>query len=168
MFGWNLRTEADTPEFRYSVLQQGELQYAGIMDAGHLPEGAPQGWRIYIEVASADDIAAKVAALGGTVTQEPVDTPVRPPRRLHRPDGCRLQRDAAAARPGLTRLGGHVRRIGPRPPTSPEAELHRFGGFLPPGAAVVLLPRQICTETVGFCLGRLSQGVGNLASWHST
>ena len=75
MFGWTLRTEADTPEFRYSVLQQGELQYAGIMDAGHLPEGTPQGWRIYIEVASADEVAAKVVALGGTVTQEPVDTP---------------------------------------------------------------------------------------------
>lgn len=75
VFGWNLRTEADTPEFRYSVMQEGELQYAGIMDAGHLPEGAPQGWRIYIEVASADDTAAKVVALGGTVTQEPVDTP---------------------------------------------------------------------------------------------
>jgi len=67
--------EADTPEFRYSVLQQGELQYAGIMDIGHVPEGNTPGWRIYIEVASSDDVAVKVVELGGTVTQEPVDTP---------------------------------------------------------------------------------------------
>jgi len=75
VFDWDLHTESDTPEFRYSTLHIGDLQYAGIMDGSGHADGTAPGWRVYVEVESADDTAAKVRALGGTITQEPVDTP---------------------------------------------------------------------------------------------
>ena len=42
VFGWDTQSVSDTPEFRYTIMQHGEEQLAGIMDAsGFLPEGAP-------------------------------------------------------------------------------------------------------------------------------
>ena len=42
VFGWDTQTVGDTPEFRYTIMQHGADQLAGIMDASaFLPEGAP-------------------------------------------------------------------------------------------------------------------------------
>ena len=42
VFGWDTQTVGDTPEFRYTIMQHGPDQLAGIMDASaFLPEGAP-------------------------------------------------------------------------------------------------------------------------------
>jgi uncharacterized protein len=68
----------DTAEFRYTTLndQGGELELAGIMDAGGwLPEGVPAHWMTYWEVDDIDWSAALVTTLGGSVLAEPTDTP---------------------------------------------------------------------------------------------
>lgn len=76
VFGWDLRTESDSPEFRYSTLHDGNEQLAGIMDAtAHLPAGAPPFWTVYFRVADADAAAARVTELGGSVVNPPEDTP---------------------------------------------------------------------------------------------
>ena len=48
---------------------------AGMMTQGdqERAQGVPPMWRTYVSVASADDTAAKVAGLGGTVVAEPFD-----------------------------------------------------------------------------------------------
>ena len=41
VFGWDARSMSDTPEFRYTTLNEGEDQLAGVMDAsGFLPGGS--------------------------------------------------------------------------------------------------------------------------------
>ncbi|MBX6390556.1 MAG: VOC family protein [Frankia sp.] len=76
-FGWNVRTEADEPDFRYTTLVDatGE-QYAGIMDAsGFLPEGEAGGWRVYFASEDTDATVAKAVELGGKVILPAEDTP---------------------------------------------------------------------------------------------
>ena len=76
VFGWDVHTMSDTPEFRYSTLLEGEQAAAGIMDdTGHTPEGTPPHWSVYISVPDADATVAKVVELGGTVVMAPEDTP---------------------------------------------------------------------------------------------
>jgi uncharacterized protein len=75
VFGWNIQTLADTPEMKYSVLDHGGNQLAGIFDAsGQGPDGR-FGWMFYIWVDDADATAARVTQLGGSVLEQPVDTP---------------------------------------------------------------------------------------------
>lgn len=46
VFGWDTQTVGDTPEFRYTIMQHGPEQLAGIMDASaFLPEGARRAGR---------------------------------------------------------------------------------------------------------------------------
>ncbi len=76
VFGWDIHTVSDAPEFRYSTLGKDEAGLAGVMDdAVHAPEGSPSFWATYIQVADADATAAKAAELGGTVEMPPEDTP---------------------------------------------------------------------------------------------
>jgi len=76
VFRWDTQELGDTDDFRYTVLKHGDEQLAGVMDAGaFLAPNAPSCWSVYWAV---DDVAAtarKVAALGGTVVQEPEETP---------------------------------------------------------------------------------------------
>jgi predicted enzyme related to lactoylglutathione lyase len=76
VFGWNLSVTGDTDEFRYSVLEIGTEQLAGIMDASSfLPGEMPPYWAVYFAVDDADATAAKIEKLGGTILQQPEDTP---------------------------------------------------------------------------------------------
>lgn len=76
VFGWDVHTVSDAPEFRYSTLGKDEDGLAGVMDDSvHAPAGSPSFWATYIQVADADATAAKAAALGGTVAMPPEDTP---------------------------------------------------------------------------------------------
>jgi predicted enzyme related to lactoylglutathione lyase len=76
VFGWDPRAVSDTPEFRLTALQDGDETIAGIMDgSGFLPAGLPDRWGIYIKVTDTDAALAKVAELGGTVTEPAMDTP---------------------------------------------------------------------------------------------
>lgn len=76
VFGWTTTTISDTPEFRYTLLQQGENQYLGVMDDTVFTQpGAPTYWLTYLAVADTDRAVAQVRELGGTVNREPEDTP---------------------------------------------------------------------------------------------
>lgn len=76
VFGWTLHTMSDTPEFRYSVLVDGEQQLAGVMDdSPFVPEGSPSYWLLYLGAADVDATLARVLELGGTVTRPAEDTP---------------------------------------------------------------------------------------------
>ena len=76
VFGWDTRVESDTPEFRSTILEHGDEQLAGIMDAsGFLPEGVPGGWSVYFAVADTDLALSEVVALGGEVLMGAEDTP---------------------------------------------------------------------------------------------
>ncbi len=75
---FHLETEvgSDTDEFRYTTLGTGETQVAGIMDASTiLGEGDRGQWTVYFGVADADATLARIAELGGAVTQPAEDTP---------------------------------------------------------------------------------------------
>ena len=76
VFGWDTQTLSDAPEFRYTVLQQGETQLAGIMDASVFPpDGAPAHWAVYFGVADTDVAVETMLALGGTIVRGAEDTP---------------------------------------------------------------------------------------------
>jgi uncharacterized protein len=76
VFGLEPQTHSDSPEFRYTTLNEGETQLGGIMDAAaFLPEGVPSYWSVYFMTDDADKAVAKVTDLGGTVTEAPQDTP---------------------------------------------------------------------------------------------
>ena len=76
VFGWTTSTASDTPEFRYSIAEEGEEQLAGVMDAsGFLPEGVPAHWSVYFAVEDADATVAKIVSLGGSVVMPAEDTP---------------------------------------------------------------------------------------------
>jgi predicted enzyme related to lactoylglutathione lyase len=67
---------SETPEFRYTVLQHGETQLAGIMDASVFPpDGTPAHWALYFGVTDTDAAVATVLALGGAIVRPAEDTP---------------------------------------------------------------------------------------------
>jgi predicted enzyme related to lactoylglutathione lyase len=76
VFRWDTRDVSDTPEFRYSTLNDGDDMLAGIMDAsGFLPDGVPAHWSVYFGVDDADATLARIVELGGRVLQPAEDTP---------------------------------------------------------------------------------------------
>lgn len=88
VFGWNVQTAVDTPEFHYSVLVDGDKQLAGVMDSSVFTEDVPTRWNVYFTVDSADDTAARCVSLGGSVVQEPEDTPYGRLATLADPSGA--------------------------------------------------------------------------------
>ena len=75
VFGWDTRTLSEG-EFRYTVVQHGDDQVAGVLDASRfLPEGEPDHWTVYFAVEDTDAALAKAVQLGGKATQDPEDTP---------------------------------------------------------------------------------------------
>src|SRR5262249_45046700 len=76
VFGWKTQTVGDSPEFRYTLLVDGDQQLAGVMDAtAWLPPGVPAVWSIYFSVENADDTLQQIERLGGTVVQAAETTP---------------------------------------------------------------------------------------------
>jgi predicted enzyme related to lactoylglutathione lyase len=89
VFGWETKVMADTPDFRYTVLQPGEEMLAGIMDAsGFLPEGVPSNWSVYFATGDTDASVAKALSLGATVVQAAEDTPYGRLAGLTDPNGA--------------------------------------------------------------------------------
>ncbi len=96
VFRDEIQVGSDTPEFRYTMLADGETGLAGIMDAcAFLPEGVPAHWSVYFGVDDADATLATIVELGGSVVQPAEDTP--------------YGRLATAADP----TGAHFKLIGP-------------------------------------------------------
>ena len=75
VFGWDIHTMSDTPEFRYSTLGKDEHALAGIMDATAMLAGRPSYWNFYVQVADTDAALAKAVELGGSQLMGPDDTP---------------------------------------------------------------------------------------------
>ncbi|MDQ1443984.1 MAG: uncharacterized protein QOI20_448 [Acidimicrobiaceae bacterium] len=76
VFRWDTEVISDTPEFRYTVLKQGDTMFAGIADAGaYLPDGVPSHWSVYFGVDDTDAALAKVVELGGAIVTPAEDTP---------------------------------------------------------------------------------------------
>jgi len=76
VFGWQTVTASDSDELRYTLLQPGETQLAGIMDdTPHTPDTVRSHWTVYFGVADADAAVARIREMGGTILMEPMDTP---------------------------------------------------------------------------------------------
>lgn len=76
VFGWKTEQMPEGAPFRYAVLDVGDGEGAGIMDAaGFLPEGVPSHWAIYFAVPSVDKALAQAAELGGATVTPGEDTP---------------------------------------------------------------------------------------------
>jgi predicted enzyme related to lactoylglutathione lyase len=76
VFGWDPQSQGDTPDFRYALLDVGEGEGAGIMDASAwLPEGVPAHWSVYFAVPDVAQALATVAELGGSTVQAAEATP---------------------------------------------------------------------------------------------
>jgi predicted enzyme related to lactoylglutathione lyase len=86
VFRWEPFTMADTPEFRYTTLFEGDAAAAGIVD--NSTWGAPTAWYVYFGTADADATAAKAVELGATVAQAPEDTPYGRLAELRDPTGA--------------------------------------------------------------------------------
>lgn len=76
VFGWDAHEAADSSEFRYTTLGEGESRAAGIMDdEGRMDEGHPSYWTVYVQVADTDAAAGRAREAGGTTVMDPQDTP---------------------------------------------------------------------------------------------
>ena len=76
VFGWGIdKSTGDTDEFRYYLGQVHGETVVGLMDrTAQMTGDTPSYWAVYFSVADADEAAARIAELGGTVTSEPTDT----------------------------------------------------------------------------------------------
>jgi uncharacterized protein len=96
VFRSNVQTMSDAPEFRYTTLNEGEEQYAGIMDgSAYLPAGVPAAWSVYFRVENTDDALRRIADLGGAVTEPAQDTPYGRLAAATDPTGTRFKLMAA-------------------------------------------------------------------------
>jgi uncharacterized protein len=90
--GWDPKVVSDTDEFRLTAIEAAGQPVAGIMDAGaYLAAGEAPHWDAYISVADTDKALATAAELGGTVVQEPMDTPFGRLATLADPGGARIK-----------------------------------------------------------------------------
>jgi predicted enzyme related to lactoylglutathione lyase len=92
VFGWDARVVSDTPEFRLTVLTDGDETIAGIMDASaFLPADEPSQWKVYIKVTDTDAALARAVELGGTVVSAAMDTPYGRLAEVADPTGARFK-----------------------------------------------------------------------------
>jgi predicted enzyme related to lactoylglutathione lyase len=87
VFGWEVATMSDTPDFRYSTLGRDEDARAGIMDAAALLGDRPSRWQFYLLVDDTDATVARASAAGGTVVVPAADTPYGRVAQLTDPAG---------------------------------------------------------------------------------
>ena len=74
-FGWMLKDEGDTDEFRYKTFERDGQPFAGIYDAKRdLGEGEGSSWAVYFGADDVDATVAKALELGATVKDAAEDT----------------------------------------------------------------------------------------------
>ncbi|AWB87704.1 VOC family protein [Mycetocola zhujimingii] len=74
-FGWSLKDEGTSDDFRYKTFEVDGQAFAGIYDAkGDLAEGEPASWAVYFGADDVDATVAKAVELGATVKDPAVDT----------------------------------------------------------------------------------------------
>lgn len=92
VFGWGFGILGDSDEFRYAQGVVDDDMVAGIMDAAaFLPDGVPSHWRVYFGVEDTDAAVAKVLEMGGSVIDEPEDSPFGRVAGVADPLGARFQ-----------------------------------------------------------------------------
>jgi predicted enzyme related to lactoylglutathione lyase len=73
LFGWTAVDMPVGPDMTYTMLQIDGKDVAALYQQGENEQGIPPHWNSYVSVTSADEIAARAKALGGTVLAEPFD-----------------------------------------------------------------------------------------------
>lgn len=73
LLGWTAVDMPVGPDMTYTMLQIEGKDVTALYQQGPDEQGMPPHWNSYVSVSSADDIAARVKALGGTVLAEPMD-----------------------------------------------------------------------------------------------
>ncbi|MEG8184354.1 VOC family protein [Nocardia terpenica] len=92
VFDWDPFTIADTPEFRYTAIHATTPMLGGVIDGfSFLPAGSPGGWFPYFGVEDVDAAVKTVVALGGSVEQEPENTPYGRLAAVADPGGVRFR-----------------------------------------------------------------------------
>ena len=91
VFGWTTHPLGDSDDFRYTTLQIGDTQYAGIMDAAaRLGPTDPVAWTPVFRVSDTDATVARATSLGGAVVRPAADAPWGRLATLTDPNGARL------------------------------------------------------------------------------
>src|SRR6266576_461164 len=73
IFGWEAQDSPVGPDMVYTMLRLDGKDVGALYQKGEMMKDVPTAWASYISVTSADEIAAKAKALGGTVVKEPFD-----------------------------------------------------------------------------------------------
>lgn len=75
VFNWDANVMSDTPEFRYSTLNNVDEVLAGIMDArSYLDAGVRPYWSVYFAVSDTDATIESAVRLGASVKSPALDT----------------------------------------------------------------------------------------------
>jgi len=74
LLGWTFK-DMDSSPMPYTVISAGEQDIGGIMSVPAQAKGMPPAWGTYVTVKNVDEVAGKVAALGGKVLSQPHDIP---------------------------------------------------------------------------------------------
>jgi predicted enzyme related to lactoylglutathione lyase len=73
VFGWTAEDTPGGPSMTYTMLKLRGKEVGGLYARSERQRGMPPHWETYVAVASADEAAAKVRSLGGTVLLAPFD-----------------------------------------------------------------------------------------------
>jgi len=103
LFGWSYDDRPAGPDMIYSMAERDGKTVAALYGSGE----QPPHWNCYVTVASADETAAKVADLGGTVLAEPFDVMTSGRMAvLSDPTGATVSVWQAGDHPGATLVNG--------------------------------------------------------------
>jgi predicted enzyme related to lactoylglutathione lyase len=73
LFGWTTHDSPIGPGMVYTMLKLDGKDVGALYEKGEMMKDVPTVWATYISVVSADEVAAKAKALGGTVMKEAFD-----------------------------------------------------------------------------------------------
>jgi uncharacterized protein len=73
LFGWTAQDIPVGPGMIYTMLKLDGKDVGALYEKGEMMKDVPTHWATYVNVISADEIAAKAKSLGGTVMKEPFD-----------------------------------------------------------------------------------------------
>ena len=74
LFGWVLE-DMVMEGMTYTIIKAGDREVGGIMATPPETEGMPPAWGTYVTVDDVDELAGRVAGLGGKILVEPQDIP---------------------------------------------------------------------------------------------
>ncbi|MGH3583431.1 MAG: VOC family protein, partial [Mycobacterium sp.] len=76
VFGWQVQTESDSDEFRYSTALFGGEQLLGVMDGtAFMAAGEPSNWFFFLGADDVDKTQQLIVDHGGAIVRAAEDTP---------------------------------------------------------------------------------------------